>query len=478
MARSISMRRVREARVPARTAAIVLASVLSLVGACKTASHAEPEFADVERAISARSTSPEELERAFELAELTPLSLPLPPKELRSAPEQDGFWHASVLAWNQAVHETRHAFQMARAMERSAGAPEPIEVGADAVTDGDEREFEVTASLDVLGLFGLGASKAARELAGEETRLAFAEYERTVWNAWIDVDRARVELESRRDLIAALDALADEQAPLQRRREILAARGFVASDTLATAQMPETMLAAERAALRGEIAEAREALALAAGLPSDAQALESEPPEPGGLDARLAALAPLASPTADVLWDARPEVRAMRVRCALAEARLRSVLAERFPELRLGLKTIFQPDTVLAGPLLDAAIAYPGARDGRIEAARLECEQMREAVQAELLAAIARARAAAEVWSTTHGSFERNAPALDEASRSAWSAARARALNDTEALVDAAAMLNERMKALKTANELERKAALAALEFRRAAGAPRMEVQP
>ncbi|MCE9593641.1 MAG: hypothetical protein K8S98_05560 [Planctomycetes bacterium] len=476
MARSLSKRRVREARVPARMAAKFLASGLVVLGACRAHPYVEPRFSDVEHSIATRGASPEELERAFELADLTPLSLPLPPKEQRADPDQDAFWHASALAWNAGVHEMRHRFLEARASSRSAGAPEPIRVDADAVTDGDDRETEVRASLDVLGLFGLGAAKAARALAGEETRLAFAEYERTVWNAWIDVDRARVELASRRTLVAALDVLATEQEPLRRRREILSQRGFAATDTIETARLPETMLSAERAMLRGEIAEAREALALAAGLPSDAAVLDREP---AALTMRLVELTPLAPPTAELLWDARPEVRAMRVRCAIAEAKLRAVLAERLPELRLGVKALFRPDTVLAGPLLDAAFAYPGARDGRIEAAHLECEEMREAVEAELLAAIARSRAAAEVWTTARASFEHDAATLVQASQTAWSAARARALNDTGALTDAATMLGERMKALKLAAELERKVALAALEFRRAAGAPReTEVQP
>ncbi|MBI5431440.1 MAG: hypothetical protein HZA52_01280 [Planctomycetes bacterium] len=423
-----------------------------------------------------RSTGSAELERALELAELAPLSLAEPDPALRADPSRDAFWHASALAWNAGVREARRRFLGARAFVDSAGAPQPITVQADSIAGEGERESELKATLDVLGLFGLGPARAAKALASQEARLAFAQYESRVFNAWIDVDRARVELGAKRRLLAALDALAAEQEPLARRREILANAGFVPPGSTDLARTAETMLATERSNLRADVTLAREALALAAGLPIDAQALDAD--TEGMLDA-LNEQEPVAAPAAAELWDARPEVRAMRVRCALAEAKLDLVLADRFPDLRVGVKSMFTPETVLAGPMLEAALAWPGARDGRIEAAHQECEEMREAVEAELLAALARARTAADVWSELRRLHHADLELLDRESRAGWTAARARFLNDPEALEDAARMLGERAKALRMVHEHDGALALAALEFRRAAGAaPRAHAAP
>lgn len=96
---------------------------------------------------------------------------------------------------------------------------------------------------------------------------------------------------------------------------------------------------------------------------------------------------------------------------------------------------------------------------------------MREAVEAELLAAIARARTAAEVWHETRRDHDSQKLVLERASAAAWRAARVRFLNDPQAVAEAAAMLAERRKALMLIAERDRALALAALEFRRAAGA-------
>lgn len=450
------------------TAARLLAWIPFALGACAAPEHHEPSFTEVSRAAAARSAETEQLEHGLALAALAPLSLPLPDEAQRHGAEADAFWHAAALAWNAGVREARRSFLQARAGARSAGASEPIRIGGDTVFGDGEREGELSATLDVLGLFGLGVSRAARALADEEARLAFAEYEQRVWNAWIDVDRARVELGTRRRLLAELESVDAEQEPLARRREILAGRGFLPEGLVDAARTIETMFDAERSTLRTEIADAREALALAAGLPVDAPELEARADE---LIAALTAEEPLDAPPAELLWDTRPEVRAMRVRCAIAEAKLRSVYAERLPELRLGVKSIFSPETVLVGPMFDAALAYPGARDGRIEAALEECSQMREAVEAELLAAIARARTAAEVWHETRRDHDSQKLVLERASAAAWRAARVRFLNDPQAVAEAAAMLAERRKALMLIAERDRALALAALEFRRAAGA-------
>lgn len=485
---SLRNRRVREARDPALRAGGCLA-LLSLA-ACAAPELHEPHFDAVEHELEARASAPGELERALELAELAPLSLGRPDDALRHDPRRSEYWHASALAWNAGVREARRRFLAARALVDSEGAPEPLALQGDSIAGDGERESELRATFDVLGVFGLGVARAARALASEAARLAYAEYETRVWNAWIDVDRARVELATRRRLLAALDELAAENEPLVRRREILAASHFVPAGELDGARAQATMLATERANLAARVAAAREALALAAGLPIESAALDAAaddwllgllaeaPPtaeargqaktsDGNAADARGAAT----EPSAAELWDARPEVRAMRVRCTLAEAKLDRVLAERFPEFRLGVKSMFTPESVLAGPMLDAALAWPGARDGRIEAARQECEEMREAVAAELLAAVARARTAAAEWRAAHAVHENELARLDADSRSSWLALRARFLNDTEALADASGMLGERVRALKMVHEHDAELALAALEFRRAAGA-------
>ncbi|MCK6447934.1 MAG: hypothetical protein L6Q99_16195 [Planctomycetes bacterium] len=485
---SIRDRRVREARDPARRAGSFLA-LLSL-SACAAPKYHEPHFDAVLHELDARASTPDELERALELAELAPLSLAWPDDALRRDPRREEYWHASALAWNQGVREARRRFLAARALIDSEGAPEPLALEGDSIAGDGERESELRATFDVLGVFGLGVARAARALATEEARLAYAEYETRVWNAWIDVDRARVELVTRRRLLAALDELATENEPLVRRREILATSRFVPAAELDGARAQDAMLATERANLHARVAAAREALALAAGVPIESDSLDAAADEwllrllaesPPNARAQAVA-APLGDgeadpittvtePSAAELWDSRPEVRAMRVRCTLAEAKLDSVLAERIPEFRLGVKSMFTPESVLAGPMLDAALAWPGARDGRIAAARQECEEMREAVEAELLAAVARARTAAAEWRAAHAVHGRELAGLDADSRSSWLAAQARFLNDVEALAEASGMLGERVRALKMVHEHDAELALAALEFRRASGA-------
>jgi outer membrane protein TolC len=248
--------------------------------------------------------------------------------------------------------------------------------------------------------------------------------------------------------------------------EILGTRGFLPQASIGSALAAESMLEAERSSQRTAIAAARERLAVEAGLGIDAAPLDADHTS---ILADLMLAPPEAAPSPQAIWDARPEVRAARLRHAVAGARLERVLADRFPELRLGLKAMTSPGEALIGPMLEAALAHPGALEGRIEAARQGCAETREGIEGELLAAVARARTAAEQWAEAHR-LHAEIQRLERDTSASWEAARARFSNDPEALEGATAMLFERLRAIRMLHEHDRELASAALEFRRAAG--------
>jgi hypothetical protein len=425
--------------------------------------------AHVVLSVTERATELADVEHALELADVGPLALEAPqvPSELRA--DRADFWRACAFAWNPAVRQARRQVLAMRAERRSAGAPGPLELRVDN-TDlgGSQRETEVTLTFDLLGVFGLGPVAAARELAATEERRALAELERAVWMAGFEVDRARVDLAVARAKRNALQILwddADEDAP---RIDILDARGWTAPTATGWAKANLHRLEHWISDAMTAEAAARAELAIAAGLPADHPAL----------DQVTAAAAEVARPD-DVDWSAVdapallagvPELRDMRLACSVAEARLRRVAAERWPNIRLGPKAVFVPNEVLPGAMLDVELPWPGSVDGRVDAAVQECLAAVDGLEDALVAALARVRERRTELEQAILRLREHAPSVDEASARMWVSARARFDADPSALDMWSLALKDRSESLMMMIEARGQFALALLDYDEARG--------
>ncbi len=453
-------------------------SVLALGAGCASVDHPSPTTDSIVSSAAERATTLELLERALELADVAPLAVERPPAPRELDPRDDAFWRACAFAFDPEVRAARRKFLEARALESSAGAPGKIAVELDDKRLlRDDREIELGATFDLLGILGVGPYRAARELAGVETRLALADLERAVWKSRFDVDRARVRLTAARARVAALESLAADAANDDRKIEILDSKGWLAPSASSWAKSAEHAIELRATEARVDAASARRSLAIAAGLPDDSPALDASNVQ--WIDS-VAARELGDAPDARQLLDNLPDLRAMRLWCALAEARLRATAAERWPDLRLGPKTIFTSDAIFGGFTGALELPWPGSIDGRIRAALEECERMREAVEDTLLASLAAVRETRDRLREERAAIERDARPIDAASLSMWRTARARFAIDSGALEGWALALEQRIDPMLGAIDRVERAAQAELDAEEASGPARegSEVQP
>jgi|GEM_PF-1448623 len=453
---------------PGRQHAAPILLLLPLA-ACRAPEAAPLETADLARAVSSRDASPEELGAALELAGLRPLAVQAPSEEARLDPARAEFWHACAWAWSPATRTARRRLEAARARAGSAGSPGPIR-GVVEVRDLDDpgANTRLMLTFDLIGLLGLGPSAAARVLAEAETRAALGELEEAMWAARFEVDAARVRLASARAALAELDALGREAAVELDRIEILERNGRLAEGSLAGARLALQRLRERRGQVALELARAREGLALAAGLVPDAPALEV----PGSetlvtwpvLDSDDGTVA------AAELLERVPRLRGLLLDYAIAEARLRSAAAQRWPSLALGPHLFWGQPDFLVGAVAGSGLPWPGSLDGEIEAARVEREAARERVEDGLLEVRAAQDAARERVAAARGLLEQGAGPAAEATARLWSASRARFAVDPAGLRDWAHALSERAKSLHALELARAELALATLEVERSVG--------
>jgi len=446
---------------------------VSTLCACTSAATSAVSDASLLEARSRRS-SLEDVRSALALAELGPLSVPLPtaPDEMRG--DRREFWQAAALAWNPELRQMRRRVRELRALRDSAGRPAALELEAGAreiARPSDDAELSLT--FDLLGLLALGPSAAARDLASAEERAALADFERAVWRLRFDVDRARARLAGALALEAAMRALYGECAEETTRIDLLGARGWIgpamregAYASLHMVEHRQTMAQLEAVSMRAE-------LAALCGLDVSHPAFEQF--GGGAIDRFRAEDVELVEAQPRELLERLPELRAAKLALALAEAELRREAREQWPMLRVGPQLTWMPGETLLGGMLGIDLPFPGALDGRIAAARERREAAREALEDALVARAARARQTHEALHVALAQFEEHAPELDLSVARMLVAARAEFRADPERLDKWSLALRERVESLTSLVEARVDAVVAELDDLEARGVAREE---
>lgn len=396
-------------------------SVLRISAAFLCAACAAPRAADTTIAASAesidqRSPTAELVASALELADLDALSLAPPTAKECADPSLDGYWYGAAYAFAPAVREARALALAALAREEAAGAPGPVGLRlVDHEAGGDDTLIEAVATLDLLRLLGVGPASAEIALARATSLRALATLGSALWEAPFAVDRARIDLEAAQ-LRARLQAeLSNEAGSDLDRVAILEERGRLGAAPAAVARGQAQATRGAFEAARGSAARARAGLALAAGLVPEAVA---NTPEWDMLDRGSR------SPAA--IDPDHPALRAARLDLAVAEARLRSVAARAWPDLRLGPHLGFPAgglDPLRLGGVFTAMAPVPSSYEGLMEAAAVERDRALERYAEAVLAL----RIGLDAAGTRLEAAERRVAAASSAERAtaqAWDAAR------------------------------------------------------
>lgn len=278
------------------------------------------------------------------------------------------FWRDAARAWSQPVRRALRAWQSNVARSAGAGLPEDIALAAE--TD-DVEDFDAAAvlraSIDVLGLLGLGASAAAEVLAGAEARAAYGSLHAAWWAARFQVERARVRLAASRARIDARRELVEDTRDDAIRLTVYEEKGWLPAATVAAARALMARASHELEVERAIERDGRESLATRAGL------LSSDP--------HLDAVDSLVLDEYELVPDRRtlregsahgfenhPVLRAAKLEYAVAEARVRRAASETWPGLRIGPKQRIEPQSLL-GAFVELRLPWPGRADAATLAA-------------------------------------------------------------------------------------------------------------
>lgn len=402
------------------------------------------------------------VEEALRLADLGVLGFVAPAAEAVADPAHDAYWHVAAFAFAPAVREARAAALATLARESAAGAPGPI-IGrlVDHEFGGDDVLVESVATLDLVGLLGLGPAGAARELAEARSLLALAALDDALWRAPIEVDRARIDLEAAAERGARLRALHAEAKADLARVEILADRGRIGASMTATARGMTSATEAAFGRAAGELAAARGRLATAAGLaPSRVEAAPV-----WGLLSRSPELPAAVAPD-------HPSLRRMRLQLSVAEASLRSEAARSWPGLRLGPHFGFPGgdlDPLRLGGLLGVSVPFPSSYEGVVEAAVIERDRALERYAEAVLALRADLAASAGRAAAAEGQLAAAIEA-ERATAAAWKATRAGFRNGRVDVAQWISVQERRRMSIDALVAAKGMRARAALDARRAAG--------
>ncbi|MEQ8765961.1 MAG: TolC family protein [Planctomycetota bacterium] len=424
-----------------------------LLWACRTAPPRELGPKEAIQQVTRRTDSLEALEIALEAIELSAMELPWL-QGWTDGPSWPAYWQAAALAWNIDVARALREALATRAEASSAGAPDPILFRGEAVDlERIDQRSQVNATLDVLGILGLGPAAAARELADTGARSAIARLEAAIWSTRHTVDRALLRLTAERARVEAHQTLLLDVAADKRRITLLSEDGWLAPHRVA---MAEAMIRrAERAVplSRSRLASLEEDLARASGLPSPGAPFEDVP-------------APSAT-TVSESADEHPALRARRFELAVSEAALRLELRRQWPSLRIGPRWQLGED--LLGALVQVDLPWPGSLDGFIQAA----VERRELAAEEYLEETRRLGAARERarLQVLEAELELEAAEqLEARSADAWRGARALFSVETEALGNWIDALERRLAALTAVIDADERRRLAVLALREATG--------
>ncbi|MEX1025803.1 MAG: hypothetical protein WD226_12090 [Planctomycetota bacterium] len=345
--------------------------VLGALGACLAPEPVELRLDDARDAL-ARRADPATLEEVLALVELPPTALAIPPAAERQHPGQPGFWMVRALAWSPAVRAARGEWRALRAEATSAGAPAPIAIQVvDHELGGDDELVEAIGVLDLIGLLGLGPSRAERRLAHADAALALGRLELAVWDGWLAVERARLRHVAAGAREQILGELAEAARGDLERVAILERTGRLSLAESASARAAVATIERRRSAWEESTLAARATLALAAGVSGDepelalAQGLAREHVAAVTLPAELTGDAPLEPLDR---YDRHPRLRAAWLRFALAEAAIRRAAASAWPGLALGPHVGYL-DEAQIGAVLRLAVPFPSSWRGRLAAA-------------------------------------------------------------------------------------------------------------
>ncbi len=447
-----------------------LVVVGSLLTCCASADSRPLDSRAVVETVTARSAvEPAVLQAAIDSYDLEPLGLD---RDALMAglddPRSDAYWHARALAWGAGVRPAFGEWRAALARARGAGSPDGVRIGY-GIDDFDDSSLEnqVSATIDVIRLLGLGPADAEEDAAKSRVALTLGHLEETLWQAVFAVDRARVRLDAarrREQTIAHLLAAARKDG---RRIELLAARGRVAPGLVGRVEAVLARLERERTEMAAAAVRAEAVLAQAAGLVPGALALSASP-------------APDAMPGCPTVGDVQPEelldrvpaLRSARQAYALEEARVRVACASWWPGLRVGPRVKIRPDDFLTGGIVSLDLPWPSAVRAEVDAAKERRTAAREALEDAL----------ASTWADVDG-YRREAMLAQEIERRdvepmaqgsarAWRGARARlsvleGLDALELWLDA---LQLRANGAVAAIDARERTWLATLRFRESAG--------
>lgn len=441
---------------------LIQSSIALLCAACAAPRAAHQTIAEATADYENRVPELEILDEALRLADLEALSIHLPSREEIADPRRDAYWHASAYAFAPKVRDARSAVLATLALEGAAGAPDPVAVRfVDHEFGGDDTLFESVATWDLLGLLGAGPNRAQRELAEATSLARLANLGLALWEAPFAVDRARIALETASLREERLAALLEEARSDLARVQLLAERGRIGASPAAMARGQVHAIEAALDAARQARVAARAQLAREAGLPPErvrqtpAWGLLARPHDvPAGCDPD------------------HPVLRSARLELALAEARLRAVAAQAWPNLRFGPHLAFPSgglDPLRLGGVFAASVPTPARYEGPMEAAAVERDRALEryaervwGMRLNLEEAIQRAQLA--------GDRERSAGEVEAASASAWRAVRAGFQHSRSSVGEWSDALERRRGAIEQWVQAHSSRALAQLETQRVAG--------
>ena len=385
--------------------------LLLLASSCVATTTRSVSDADLARVPQSRTTV-EDVERALALADLGPLSVPIPPPPTELRADHAEFWHAAAFAWNPELRQMRRRVRALRAAVGSAGEPDAIMTQGMMLDASDpEAELEFQAMFDLWGLFGLGPASAAKELARVQARNAVAELEARVWSLRFEVDRARVRLAAAKALESAMGALYGECSEMETRITVLARRGWIGRGMAEGAFGALHMVEHRQEMARAEAARMREELALLCGLDAAHPAFDAA--QGGVIDRFRADEVEWSEPTTLQLLERLPVLRAAKLRLALAEAELQRMARERWPSLNVGPRVVLMDGDSILGPMFGINVPFPGALEGAILAAREERDAALEALEDEVLAARTRAERTRRAYESMELLALEHAPEMD-----------------------------------------------------------------
>jgi hypothetical protein len=287
------------------------------------------------------------------------------------------------------------------------------------------------ATIDLLALLGVGPADAAKRLASAEVCDALGELESAVWSARFRVLRALIRRSGALERERVVGALTRQAAEDQPRIESLerAGRGVPADIAWSRATVGRLRVAEAQARIDAGAAEAE--LAMAAGLPPGHAAFERL----GGSDvSAVPRTVAVAEAEPSLLLATVPSLRALKLKYAVAEARLRKASMDGWPGIAIGPKATFTPDIFLGGGVVDVWLPNPGVIQPAVCAALVDRTAAREAVEDELVRVLARSRALRKQLHELEQVLESSVLARTDAAEAMWRAARAKFSSDESAL--------------------------------------------